>query len=249
VNVDHVLPEAGARWDFGEEVALVFDNMLARSVPQYATMREIVAQTADHFVRERLKLGQRPLVLDIGTSRGEALQPLVNKQGARCRYVGLEISKPMLKAARERFADYIDSGVVEIRDWDLRDGLPRDTVPPVVVQSVLTLQFTPIEWRQRLVQQIHDVLAVGGALILVEKVLGATARIDTLLCERYLDMKRSAGYSEDEIKRKRLALEGVLVPTTSKWNEDLLRQAGFTEIDCLWRAWNFCAWLAVRPSR
>jgi tRNA (cmo5U34)-methyltransferase len=93
------------------------------------------------------------------------------------------------------------------------------------------------------------VLAVGGALILVEKVLGATARIDTLLCERYLDMKRSAGYSEDEIKRKRLALEGVLVPTTSKWNEDLLRQAGFTEIDCLWRAWNFCAWLAVRPSR
>jgi tRNA (cmo5U34)-methyltransferase len=193
-----------------------------------------------------LKLGQRPLVLDIGTSRGEALQPLVNKQGARCRYVGLEVSKPMLKAARERFADYIDAGVVEIRDWDLRDGIPVDIVPPVVVQSVLTLQFTPIEWRQRLVQQIHDVLAAGGALILVEKVLGATARIDTLLGERYLEMKRAAGYSEEEIQRKRLALEGSLVPVTAAWDEELLRQAGFAEVDCVWRAWNFCAWLAVR---
>lgn len=241
---DHVVQDG--RWEFNEEVAAVFDEMLSRSVPQYSTMREIVAQTADHFLRQRTTAGQTPLVLDIGTSRGEALAPLVDKEGACCRYVGLEISEPMLAAARERFAGYVDAGVVEIREWDLRQGLPRDLVPPVVVQSVLTLQFTPIEWRQRLVRDIYNSLSVGGAFVMVEKVLGSTAVIDDLLVERYLEMKRSAGYSEEEIQRKRLSLEGALVPVTYAWNEELLRQAGFAEIDSIWRAWNFAGWLAIK---
>ena len=34
----------------------------------------------------------------------------------------------------------------------------------------------------------------------------------------HLEMKRRKGYSQEEIDRKRLSLEGVLVPVTAKWN-------------------------------
>ncbi|MGH3921557.1 MAG: hypothetical protein ACRDS1_01640 [Pseudonocardiaceae bacterium] len=44
-----------------------------------------------------------------------------------------------------------------------------------------------------------------------------------------------ADYTQEEIDRKRLSLEGVLVPVTAKWNVEMLRAAGFQQVDCFWR--------------
>ena len=59
-------------------------------------------------------------------------------------------------------------------------------------------------------------------------------------------MKAANGYSQEEIERKRLALEGVQVPLTASWNEQTLRAAGFRHVEMYWRHLNFAAWLAVR---
>jgi tRNA (cmo5U34)-methyltransferase len=53
-------------------------------------------------------------------------------------------------------------------------------------------------------------------------------------------------YSQDEIARKALSLEGVLVPITAKANRDLLKGAGFARVDCFWRWCNFAGWLAIK---
>ena len=63
---------------------------------------------------------------------------------------------------------------------------------------------------------------------------------------RWLRGKREQGYSAEEIERKRLSLERVLVPMTAKWNEELLRDAGFRQVDCFWRWMNFAGWFAVK---
>ena len=55
-----------------------------------------------------------------------------------------------------------------------------------------------------------------------------------------------ACYTQEEIDRKRLSLEGVLVPVTAAWNEDMLRREGFRNVDCFWRWMNFAAWVAVK---
>ena len=49
-----------------------------------------------------------------------------------------------------------------------------------------------------------------------------------------------------QIRDKRKSLEGVLVPVTAKWNEDILRQCGFRKVDCFWRCLNFAAWVAIK---
>jgi tRNA (cmo5U34)-methyltransferase len=108
------------------------------------------------------------------------------------------------------------------------------------------MQFTPIEYRQRIVRDVWRHLAQNGAFIMVEKILGATADLDALLVDRYYQMKRESGYTQEEIDRKRLALEGVLVPMTAGWNEELLAQAGFAQVDCFWRWMNFAAWVALK---
>jgi len=83
--------------------------------------------------------------------------------------------------------------------------------------------------------------------VLVEKVLGASAELDEAFVELFLTMKERNGYSPGEIDRKRLSLEGVLVPVTARWNEDLLHQEGFASVDCFWRHLNFAGWVAVKP--
>ena len=82
--------------------------------------------------------------------------------------------------------------------------------------------------------------------MLVEKILGATADLDAQMVSRYYALKGANGYSPEQIERKRLSLEGVLVPVTARWNEELLRMAGFTQVDCFWRWMNFAGWLAVK---
>lgn len=239
-------PESG-RWEFDETVTAAFDDMLQKSIPNYADMRKIVTDAAA-WHHDRLAQGYRApqLIVDIGVSRGAALAPLVDKLGAHARFLGCDVSQPMLAAARERFAGMMEAGIVDIREWDLREGLIPSAQTPAVVLSILTLQFVPIEYRQRLLRDIAENLRSGGCLILVEKVLGANAELDAVEVDLYYGTKREHGYTQEAIDRKRLSLEGVLVPLTARFNEELMREAGFAAVDCIWAWANFRGWIAVK---
>jgi tRNA (cmo5U34)-methyltransferase len=226
------------KWAFDDDVTNVFDDMLRRSIPQYDVMRDTVFHLGSRFVTPTTS------VIDIGCSRGDAIAPFVDKFGAYNHYVGVEVSKPMLEACRARFDGFIKCGVVNILDMDLRKLYPPER--PSLTLAVLTLQFIPIEYRQHILERAWFHTVPGGALILVEKVLGETSTIDRHFTEVYTDHKLAAGYSQDEIARKALSLEGVLVPITAKANRDLLKGAGFARVDCFWRWCNFAGWLAIK---
>lgn len=226
-------------WAFDREVADAFDDMLERSIPQYRVMRELVVDLGLPFVTDGSE------IVDLGCSRGEALAPFVARRGAYNRYLGIEVSEPMREAALARFRAYPN---VRIVDADLRRDWTVYTSGPSLVLSVLTLMFVPINYRAKILDEIVRTLAPGGALILVEKVLGETATTDALIQDRYHRMKAENGYSREEIVRKAAALEGVQVPVTASWNEDALRKAGFRTIECFWRWCNFAAWVAIREG-
>lgn len=235
---DATMPDG--KWEFDASVTSVFDDMLSRSIPQYEVMRRACLDVAARYVQPATD------IVDLGCSRGEAMAGLVDRFGAGNRFVGVEVSAPMLAAARERFAGYVKCGVVQILDTDLRRGYPPCRAS--VTLAVLTIQFTPIEYRLRILREVFKHTVPGGALVLVEKVIGATADIDAALVATYYDLKRENGYSQDQIERKRVSLEGVLVPVTAKWNEEMLAACGFREVDCFWRWMNFAAWVAVKAT-
>jgi tRNA (cmo5U34)-methyltransferase len=233
---DKVMPNG--KWEFDQDVTAVFDNMLERSIPQYQVMREAVTDIANKYRTEKT------VILDLGCSRGDALAPLIDKHGVHNRYIGVDVSEPMLDYCRQRFKGMIDCNVVDIKKFDLRNGVPP--VSASVILSILTLQFTPIEYRLKIMRSIYDSLLPDGAFIFVEKVIGASSEIDSLMVDTYYKMKASNGYSQEEIQRKRMSLEGVLVPLTARWNEEMLALAGFRQVDCFWRWMNFCGWIAIK---
>lgn len=238
---------AEGRWEFDETVTASFDSMLERSIPNYEDMRRFVTEAAVWHADYVQADPARPVkIVDLGASRGTGLAPIVDRLGARARYVAAETSPPMVKALRDRFAGMIEANVVAVWQGDLRHSYPVWEPPVAVTLCVLTLQFIPVEYRQRLLRTAYEQLHPGGAFILVEKVLGATAELDEVEVDLYYGMKRGAGYTQEAIDRKRLSLEGVLVPLTARMNEMLLQDAGFAGVDCVWAWANFRGWLAVK---
>ena len=228
------------RWEFDGAVAACFDDMLARSVPDLAGLRRACLALGGRYVRPGAP------IVDLGCSRGGALAPFVAAfPDSPC--LGVEASAPMRRACRARFAGEIAAGRVQVTGHDLRGGYP-DVRGVGLTLCVLTLQFVPVEHRQRLLRGAWERTAPGGALLLAAKVLGATAALDGALVSCHHGFKRAGGYTAGEIAAKRRSLEGALVPLTARWNEELLARAGFASAECFWRCLNFAAWVAVKEG-
>ena len=240
--IDNVAPKD--KWEFDKDVAECFENMLERSIPQYDVMRESVAMLAYSMVYNDIRK-ETFSVLDIGCSDGLMIEKLRNVFDNFGHYTGIDISEPMLKKAKYRFLDDIIDNNIEIKNCDLRTDFPSGYFD--VITSVLSIQFTPIEYRQQIIQNVYNHLSgKNSCFIMVEKVLGNSARLNKIFVDNYYGMKRKNGYTQEQIDRKRLSLEGVLVPVTNDWNIELLKQAGFKEIDVFWRWMNFVGYIAIK---
>jgi tRNA (cmo5U34)-methyltransferase len=251
MNQDKTMPQG--RWEFDEDVANVFDSMLENSIPNYDTMRLLTFALGKRFVQPSTT------VVDLGTSLGRAIKPFISckdKNFNDTRFVGYEVSEPM----RERLL--ADQELTQ-HQFRLEDGSFLDVEDfgstfvefgkevsrrPSLIMSVLTLQFTPIEYRPRTLRRIYKSLVPGGAFILVEKVLGRGGLMDDLLVDAYYDLKAGNGYSREQISCKRKALEGVLVPTSASYNEQMLADEGFRLVECFYRTLNFAGWIAVKEG-
>ena len=229
---------AAGRWTFDQDVTAVFENMLERSIPQYEVMRKAVFDLACEYIVPHTG------VISLGTSRGDDVAALIDKYAMKNRFHLTDVSEPMLDVLRTRFAHYININSVAVRRIDLRSEYPLSEAS--VTLCVLTLQFTPLEHRLKILRNIYEHVLDGGVLLIVEKVIGGTSQIDETMVNLYYQMKEANGYGKDQIMRKKLSLEGVLVPLTASWNEQMLRDAGFSQVDCFWRWMNFAGWIAVK---
>jgi len=228
----------GREFDFGAETAQVFDDMLARSVPFYDELQNMIAQLAGDFATP----GSR--IYDLGCSTGNGLSTMSRFLPENVALLGVDASQAMLEKARAKLEKQALSRPWKLIHADLNEGLSLDNASVVVMN--LTLQFIRPLYREKLVRSIAEGTNRGGCFILVEKVLGQDSLINRLFIKHYYDFKRRQGYDESEIMRKREALENILVPYHQKENETLLLNNGFSSCDCFFRWYNFCGMLAIK---
>ena len=238
-TTDQTKPAPGTKWVFDKQVTDAFDDMLLRSIPDYHSMRGLVHDIGCQFVRAGTD------ILDLGCSRGAGLAPFVDSFGSQVRCVGLDEAQPMVEACIKRFRHEVRAGTVNIRQHDLRGGLPP--LSPSLTLGVLTLQFVPLEHRQRLIANVFKITRPGGAFIVVEKCLGADAATQALFVDRYHEQKRKNGYTVEQIEAKAASLQGVLVPLTPEGNEAMLRAEGW-RVSRFWQSLNFMGWVCVKPE-
>ena len=115
-----------------------------------------------------------------------------------------------------------------------------------VVTLCWTLQFIRPLRRDVLIKKIYDELEDGGVLIVTDKVLTNDSNMNRFFIDFYYDFKRGKGYSEDEILRKREALENVLIPYRFDENFELFRRNGFQTVETFFQWFNFAGFLCVK---
>ena len=225
-------------FQFGRDTAVVFDDMLVRSVPFYLEMQRMIAEIAADFGVPGTNL------YDLGCSTGNtflSLDPVVHPG---VRFVGVDSSQDMLNQAREKLQQHRVARPYELVCADLNRGVQLANASMVVM--TLTLQFVRPLYRHQLMKTIAEGVNDRGCLILVEKVLPKDSTLNRLFIKYYYAFKERQGYSKMEISQKREALENILVPYRLEENIELLLSSGFRQCEVFFKWYNFCGILALK---
>ena len=225
------------QFEFDEEVAAVFDDMLARSVPFYKESQNIT----QFFALKQLQNGG--LLYDLGSSTASLLINISKKlpTGSDTTLVGLDNSEAMLEQARKKCIALGAEVILEnadILDYDYKEA--------DVFVSNYTLQFIRPLVREELVKKIADSLKKDAIFIFSEKVISHHSKLNKDLIECYYEFKKEQGYSEFEISQKREALENVLVPYSEDENIKMAKNCGFSHCEVVFRWANFATFIAIK---
>ena len=221
------------KFEFDERVAAVFDDMIERSVPFYRHNMELIVR----IVCRKLEKGGR--CIDLGCSTGALVIEVAKRCPKGAEVLGIDNAPAMIERARKKAQAY----EAEV-SFLCEDILDYDFGETDVVTANYTLQFIRPVVRPKLVERIRKALKPDGIFLFSEKVLMKNRWLDKQIVDIYHDYKRSRGYSETEIARKREALENVLVPYTIEENVQMLREAGFETVDTIFQWGNFVTFAA-----
>lgn len=252
-NGDTHTPHADGKWHFDQSVTDNFDAMIRASIPGYESMRDSIVGLIRRYTANIWE--HRVRYVDWGASRGhmaDLILPLMNR--VKHSYACIEVSDPMVDVLNKKFSN---TECVSIHKADMRSLANQKLFPNPFFSDkynieadihllVLTLQFVPTEYRSRILKAIFKATRPGGFLIFVEKVTSDNAWTQGLFVDTYHDHKFNAGYSQEEIKTKRLSLENSLVALSEESNVNLMRSAGYTHVECFWRNLNFAGWIAYK---
>ncbi|HMB96444.1 MAG TPA: carboxy-S-adenosyl-L-methionine synthase CmoA [Tepidisphaeraceae bacterium] len=241
---DDVFEQTASRasdFKFDQHVAEVFDDMLVRSVPFYLEQQAMIREIGRKFHIPGTD------VYDLGCSLATTLINLSTAIEAAGKFIGYDNSAPMLEQAKQKVDQRGLSDRIELRLADLNDDLPPLRVENAsVVTMCWTLQFIRPFRRDSLIRSVYDGLCSGGVLLVTEKILTGSSDMNRFFIDFYYNFKKRNGYSENEILRKREALENVLIPYRISENYELFRRNGFEIVETFFQWFNFAGFLCVK---
>lgn len=225
-------------FDFGENVAEIFDDMLKRSVPFYFEIQNMIADLSSEFLIKGSN------IYDLGCSTGTTLLFLNRRIGHHdYKMVGVDYSEHMLQRARQKL-DAASVTNYELIQADLNKPVSFENMSVAIM--TLTLQFIRPLYRNSLISKIYDSLLNHGCLIIVEKVLCKDSKLNRSFIENYYQFKIRNNYSKTEIAAKRESLENILVPYRLEEDLEMLRRNGFEIAETFFRWFNFAGIIAVK---
>lgn len=225
---------------FTADVAAVFEDMLRRSVPLYGEALNLQVALARRFYVP----GTR--IYDLGCSHGNFGITFLEAAGEEnFEMISVDNSRPMLEVFEKRLAARKRRERISLLCEDIA-RLPMENASVILMN--LTLQFLPVEDRERLLCHIHKALVPGGIFLLTEKVVNEDSMMKDFQQEFYYGFKAKNGYSALEISKKREALENVLIPETVEAHMERLERAGFRKIEIYLKWFHFTSFLALKEN-
>lgn len=179
--------------------------------------------------------------LDLGAGTG-LVSALIRQRFPNAEVHLVDVSEKMLEKAQERFA-----GQRAVRFYVLDyswEALPGRY--PLIV-SALSIHHLSDAEKQQLLQKIFGALVPGGRFVHAELVLGATPNTEA----RYQNYWRRHLDSTDIDKKEIEAIYQRMAcdrPATLDHQLSWMRAAGFVDVDCFFKRYNFTVYAGSKPD-
>ena len=231
-----------SKFTFDEQVAEVFADMIARSVPGYQQILELLPSLVEEFTFDKANY------YDLGCSLGAGMLAIASslaKQKTNTTVIGIDNSQAMLDQAEVLIEPYFNEKQINfsLQCSDIRQF--KLTQAALVLMN-FTLQFIPLLDRDPLLQNIYNNTQKGGALILSEKIKFDDTTTNNRMINIHHNFKARQGYTQLEISQKRDAIENVLIPETLNAHIQRLRSVGFKTITPWVQNLQFISILAIK---
>lgn len=227
-----------SKFEFDENVAEVFPDMISRSVPGYATIIDTIGKIAGTHAKDGSN------IYDLGCSLGAVSLSISRHVDAeQCRIIAIDNSPSMIERCKMHLKAFRAPIPIDVVCQDL---VETDIQSASVVVMNFTLQFIPPAKRADIVTKIYQGMEPGGVLIISEKLSHSSEQGDQLLVDLHHEFKRHNGYSELEISQKRTALEDVMLIDDFQTHRERLQKAGFIDVVLWFQCFNFASFVAIK---
>ena len=234
-SVDRHINQHNAGWSF-DNISANFDEHILKSIPLYSQGHGLICYYSDFFLKSD------SVVYDIGCSTGHMLSQLAQRHAHKpgLQLIGIDTVHDMITFANR--AAEADQRISFLE----ANALDVEFAPCDMVIANYTIQFLPPRVRQTLIDTIYRTLNWGGAFFMFEKVRAPDGRFQDYANQVYVEFKLDIGFSEAEVINKTRSIKGVLEPFSRQGNIDMLRRAGFSDIDTVQKYVCFEGFLAIK---
>lgn len=222
-----------APWTFQPAyIAENFDEHVPKHVPHYEQFQQQVCAVADWL------LPRNGVVVDVGCSTGTTALAIERKYADRNPVYWLyDESQAMVKLAERKLLPFISSRRMNLLVGKAEHALCHSDAD--LSLALFTLQFMPQAARRQLLIGLSLRSKRGAALLVAEKVRPQSPRWSEYATSISLDYKATLGVDAAAIRDKERSLRSVLMPNTDDENRKLITDAGWRDVEVLFRWQNW----------
>ena len=137
-------------WNFGGDVPKKFETHIAKSVPLYNEVHDLIFKTSDFFLRDKSRL------YDIGCSTGNLISKIYTKSNKKnLEIIGIDVEKKMIDFAKRNFLKTKkknSSNKVKFQNKDISNFKMKKCD---MITSLYTIQFIHSSKRQEIFNKIY----------------------------------------------------------------------------------------------
>lgn len=220
-----------------EEEAHEYDQIILRLIPYYPQMLEALVGAIPFEPTAPIR------VIDLGCGTG-TISRKVLESFPNARVTCLDAAANMISMARAKLADYPNARF-QAADFN---GYNFDETYDVIVSSLALHHLVSDQDKIGFYGKIFNALTPNGVFYNADVVLASSNSVQELYIRKWKEFMRRQ-VSDDEIERKWMVTYAA-EDRPARLIDHLawLKQIGFTELDVIWKYYNFTVYGGQKPS-
>lgn len=218
-----------------EEEAEQYDGIIKKLIPYYHQMVDAIVNTIPFEHTSEIE------VLDLGCGTGTVAKT-VKDTFTKAKMTCMDISANMLQIAGGKLSDASDTTYINSNFYEFNFEKKYDSI----VSSLALHHLVTKEDKLDFYSKIYSGLKAGGIFINADVVLAST----DFLQKRYMEQWKSfmcRNVMKDEVENKWIpTYYEEDRPVSMMEHIEMLKEAGFADIDIVWKYYNFAVYMAKK---